>query len=128
MSEAQPRSGWWWRPVRMLILLIAILALLFWQKEALQAWVTSLINGTLALFGWGLLFILMALGILIGLGWRRKLLVIIRRWNRWLGGVAFVLMAWGILAFFPGEGFQRVGWRKEEGLDQNRKYQYERIF
>jgi S-DNA-T family DNA segregation ATPase FtsK/SpoIIIE len=32
------------------------------------------------------------------LGWRRRLGLLIYKWNRWLGGIAYMLAAWGILA------------------------------
>jgi S-DNA-T family DNA segregation ATPase FtsK/SpoIIIE len=34
--------------------------------------------------------------------WRRRLGTFIFHWRQWLGGIAFILAVWGILAFFPG--------------------------
>ena len=50
------------------------------------------------LFGWGLLFIAAAFITIIVQIKRRKLSSFVLRFNRWLGAVAFVLAAWGILA------------------------------
>ena len=51
-----------------------------------------------SLFGWGLLFIAAAFITIIVQIKRRKLSSFVLRFNRWLGAVAFVLAAWGILA------------------------------
>ena len=69
-------------------------------RETLDSWATSIWQ----LLAWGLIFIGVAVGTLVGVVWLRKLPPVARRWNYWLGGVAFVLVAWGILAFFPGKG------------------------
>ena len=92
-----------------LILLLLIVALLFWKRANLVSWATDVSDSTLRLFGWGLLLIAIAIGTLVGMLWRRRLLSLLRHWNRWLGGIAFALAAWGTLAFFPGTGIlQRV--------------------
>jgi len=86
-------------PVRRLILLVLILAVLFWQWSALSSWATNIGDNTLRLFGWGLVLIVIAIITLVGVIWRWKLPVLIFRWNRWLGSIAFILAVWGILAF-----------------------------
>ena len=83
-------------PVRSLILVIIIVALLFWQWPN----ITLLATDILALFGWGLIFIAIAIGTIVGLVWRRKLLSLIYHWNQWLGSIACILAVWGILALF----------------------------
>ncbi len=96
-------------PVWRLILLLLIVALLIWQWEAVVWWTLGVISGVLRLFGWGLVFIIIAIGTLVGVLWWQKLSSLVRHWNRWLGGVAFILAVWGILALFPGTGIlQRV--------------------
>jgi len=83
------------------ILLVVIVALLYWQWSALTSWVNANIGlKTLELFNWGLIFIVIVVGILVGLLWRRRLSSLIHHWNQWLGGIAFILAAWGILALF----------------------------
>jgi len=83
-------------PVRRLILVVIIIALLYWQWNN----ITSLANKTFSLFGWGFVFLIAALVTLIVVIWRRKVLSAIYHWNQWLGGIAFTLAAWGIMAFF----------------------------
>ncbi len=85
-------------PVRRFIMVVLVLALLFWQWEAVTSWVSSIAEGIWGLFGLGLLIIAAAIGTLVWLTWRRKLPSLIHRWNQWLGGIAFILAAWGILA------------------------------
>jgi len=81
-------------PMRQIIMTVIVVALLavFW--ESLEGFFTNLRNW----FGWGLLFIFAAIVTLITLIWRRKLDTLVRHWHRWLGGIAFVLAVWGILA------------------------------
>ena len=109
----RPRRRSWWSgllrftllsPFRYLLLLIVVIVLVYWQWAALVSWVTEVVTGTWQLFGWGLLFILAAIGIAVGVLWQRKLSTFIYNWNCWLGSLAFTLAAWGILAYFPGEG------------------------
>ena len=87
-------------PVRRLILLVIIVALLFWQRSAVTSWANNIASKVGQLFGWGLVLIIIALGTLVWVIWRRKLSSLIYHWNQWLGGVAFILAAWGILALF----------------------------
>jgi len=83
-------------PVRQLILLVVIVALLavFWSN------IVDAARSIAELFGWGLVFIVAAIIILIVRIWRRRLGTFLFHWNRWLGGIAFILAVWGILAFF----------------------------
>jgi len=110
-ARVKPNRKSWWsqlfhfimRPlVRRLILLVIILALLFWQWSALDSWATNIWDSTLELFGWGLALIAIAVIIIMGMLWRRQLSVLVRRWklyqwNKWLGAIALALAIWGIL-------------------------------
>jgi len=59
----------------------------------------------LTLFGWGLVIIAIALGVLIWGVWRGQFSAVKQRWNWVLGGISLALAVWGILSFFtPGEG------------------------
>ena len=92
--------------MRRLILLTLILAVLFWQWEALASWADEVTESTLGLFGWGgLILITVAVIIVIGLVFRQRLSAFIQRWklyqwNKWLGATAFLFAVWGILALF----------------------------
>ncbi len=93
--------------VRRLLLLVLIVALLSWQWSNLASWVGDIAGRTIELFGWGLALILIAIVTLVSLLWQRKLSSLVHHWNQWLGGIAFILAVWGILAFFPGGGILR---------------------
>ncbi len=102
-SKKKPRQKSWLgrffhiallTPVRWVILLVIILALLWWQWPNIMA-----IAGYIWwLLGWGLLFIAAAIVTLIVQIKRHKLSSFIFQWNRWLGSIVFILAAWGILA------------------------------
>ncbi|TET16606.1 MAG: hypothetical protein E3J75_04660, partial [Dehalococcoidia bacterium] len=81
------------------ILVVIIVAVLVWQRSALISLATSIRDYTWGLFGWGLLLIIIAIGILSGVLWQRKHSPLICRFRQWLGGIAFTLAIWGILAF-----------------------------
>jgi S-DNA-T family DNA segregation ATPase FtsK/SpoIIIE len=93
-SKKASRRGlswvWWF------ILLAIILALLLWQSE----YVVAAVRSILGLFGWGLVFIVAAIITLVVMIKQHHLASFIFHWNRWLGGIAFILVAWGILACF----------------------------
>ena len=84
-------------PVRQLLMTAVIVVLLavFWND------IKNGLDYLVDLFGIGLAFIVAAIIILIVLIWKRALSTLLFRWYRWLGGVAFVLAIWGILAFSP---------------------------
>jgi S-DNA-T family DNA segregation ATPase FtsK/SpoIIIE len=75
--------------VRRLILIIVLVALLYVLWE-----------GMLALFGYGLVLIAIALGLLVWMAWRQQFSVVKQRWNWVLGGISLAFAVWGILAFF----------------------------
>jgi len=107
--ETKPKGRPWWKgffhfiwlpPVRRLILTVIIVAVLFWYWPALTSWGAGVRDSTLDLFGWGVVFLILAFGTLVGVLWGRRVLSVIYHWNQWLGGVAFILAAWGIMGFF----------------------------
>ncbi len=84
------------RPFRQFVVFIIVVVLLavFWDNlQDAYATVRSL-------FGWGFIFILAAIITVIVMLWSRRADSFIRRWNRWLGGIAFALAVWGILGYF----------------------------
>jgi len=80
------------------VAIIAVLLFRYWSE--ITSWTRSIADNILGLFGWGIVLIVIALGILVGLLWRRKQSSLIYRWNRWLGGIAFMLAVWSLWAFF----------------------------
>jgi S-DNA-T family DNA segregation ATPase FtsK/SpoIIIE len=61
----------------------------------------------LRLFGYGLVIIAIASGMLIWAAWRRQFSIFRNRWNWILGGISLAFAVWGILSFFSGEGILR---------------------
>jgi len=104
-ARQKPRgeSGWseFWHfialpPVRRLILILIIIALVYWQWPNINL----LANETFALFGWGFIFLIATFITLVVVIWRRKVLSSIYHWNQWLGSFALTLAAWGVMAFW----------------------------
>jgi len=94
-------SPWVWR----FIFVAAIVAILFWQWDNLVAWAGGVAEGTVGLFGWGLILVAIAIIAAAGVIWRQRLSALARRWklyqwNKWLGAIAFILAIWAVLAFF----------------------------
>jgi len=111
-SRGKPRTGsGGGRLFRFIMLRLAlpvvIIALLIWKREEIISWANNVALSVLELLGWGLVLIVIAIGILAGMLWQRKASSLIYRWNRWLGGIAFILAVWGILALFSGAGVLR---------------------
>jgi len=82
--------------VRRLILIVVTVVLLYVLWE-----------GMLTLFGYGLIIIAIAVGLLVWMAWRRQFSIVKQRWNWVLGGISLAFAVWGILSFFPGEGVLR---------------------
>ena len=81
--------------MRQLILVAIFLALLFWQLPNIKAAGNNLDKT----FGWGLILIAIAIGILVISIVRGKFASLFFHLNRWLGGAAFLLAIWGIFGF-----------------------------
>ena len=105
-----------------LILLVIVVAVLFWQWDRLASWFTGVTESTIELFDWGLVLIAIAVIIIMGMIWRRRLSAWahrwkLHRWNKWLGAIAFILAVWGILALFDlGGSFGRWIIGYDQGL------------
>jgi len=108
--------------VRRLILLVIIVAVLFWQWGRITSWFDDVTESTVELFGWGLVLIAIAVIVMMGLIWRRQLSAWAHRWklhqwNKWLGASAFILAVWGILALFNlGGSFGQLIINYDQGL------------
>jgi S-DNA-T family DNA segregation ATPase FtsK/SpoIIIE len=78
---------------------LVALVLILWYRSSIAAWFGDVGHRTAELFGWGLLIVIIAFGILVSLVRFHKLRSIIHRWNRWLAGIALLAATWGILSF-----------------------------
>ena len=81
------------KPFWYLVALFIVIVLLAIFRDQLATFFESV----RAAIGWGLLFVLIAIVTIIIMSLRHNLKSFIAHWNRWLGGIAFVFAAWGIL-------------------------------
>jgi S-DNA-T family DNA segregation ATPase FtsK/SpoIIIE len=91
------KSRWDWLFWASLLILIGLA--IYFTKSQVSDWWNGVVTAVWKAFGWGIIFLGIALLTLIFLTWRGKLMSLIRNWNRWLGTVALIFAAWGILAF-----------------------------
>ena len=107
-SRGKPKgkqSGNWlfrfsvWRIVWRVIAVTLVVGLLYWQWAPLTSWAANIRDETLRLFGWGLLLLVIALGSIGEVLWRRRHASLTSRFRQWLGGIAFTIAIWGILGF-----------------------------
>ena len=89
--------------LRFVILPVVALAVVLWFWEEISSWFAGIAFGTATVLGWGALFIIIALAILVVLLALQKQSSLIHHWNRWLGVVVFMFAVWAIMAW------QRVG-------------------
>ena len=62
-------------------------------------WYNMVFDAVESAVDWGIIFIAGALLTLIVLLCQGRILSLFRNWNKWLGAIALVFAAWGILAF-----------------------------
>jgi DNA segregation ATPase FtsK/SpoIIIE, S-DNA-T family len=90
-------------PGLFLTLIAAVAALIIWPDNPISRFIAGLTatvtKGTFDLFGWGLLFILLAVLAIIWLVLQKKPALLFRRWNYWLGAIVYIFFIWGILGF-----------------------------
>jgi len=90
-------SAWFWE----FVLLVAVIAVICWQWGNITSWFTS---NVFRIFGWGLIFLIAVIATLVVIFWQQKTYLLKEYWNRWIGGIIFLLVIWGILSFIPGRG------------------------
>jgi S-DNA-T family DNA segregation ATPase FtsK/SpoIIIE len=88
-------------PVLLLIFLIAAITVIVWQWGNIVNWYQV---NVFTLFGWGILLLLGVAVTIVTLIFRRQLYLLKDDWNRWLSGLVFILLVWGIISYFPGRG------------------------
>jgi S-DNA-T family DNA segregation ATPase FtsK/SpoIIIE len=105
--ESQPakRDSLFASPVlRRLILVVVILVLLYLFVPTLFKLGAAAWQGSIELFGAGLVILAAAVGVLVWAIWR-GFSVVAKHWNWFLGGAILALALWGAFSFFsPGAG------------------------
>ncbi|MCK4402597.1 MAG: hypothetical protein KAV98_02375, partial [Dehalococcoidia bacterium] len=90
---------------RRLTLVVVIVGLLYWFRPSLIAWGASIFT----LFGFGLIIIAIALGVIIWVIWGGHFSASVRKWNWFVGGALVALAIWGALSFFSPTLGGRIG-------------------
>jgi len=85
-----------WSVIVLAVVALAVIVLWFGLWRPVWAVAVTIWD----MLGWGIALIALALLTLVALGWRRRLSLLVRHWNQWLGGLVALLGGWGILAFF----------------------------
>ncbi|MEN8614138.1 DNA translocase FtsK [Dehalogenimonas sp. THU2] len=80
-----------------------LIGLIFWQRERIDTFINQLFSGTAAVFGWGLLLVILGIIIAVAVFKREAVLEFARKttfifWYRWLGAATLILAVWGLLA------------------------------
>jgi len=89
--------------LRRLILVVVIMVLLYLFVPSLIGLGAAAWQGSLELFGAGLVILVAALGVLVWVVWR-GFSVLGRHWNWFLGGAILALALWGVFSFFSPAG------------------------
>jgi len=104
-SKKSGFPGWLVRSV----FIAGLAGLLIWQWPAIDTLINQVFTGTAAVFGWGLLLIV--LGIIVAMAvFKREAVIEFGRkttfiyWYRWLGAVALIIAVWGLLALIGAGG------------------------
>ena len=96
-GKSKGRSRWDWLFWTSLVILIGLA--IYFTHSVISDWYNSVFDAIENAFGWGFIFVALALVTLIYLLWRGIISSLWRNWNRWLGAAALLFAAWGILAF-----------------------------
>jgi len=122
-SPSRNRRYLFWRLVMLLLLLISALALLFTFSSQVVSGLSTAWDAVFGALGYGvILAAVVVVLLLIWILWHRQVTELLergnrtlrtissalalRRWNRWLGAIAFCVAIFGLLAFFDlGGGF-----------------------
>ncbi len=85
-----------WLVIALTVIALVVLMLWFGLWEPVSAIAVSIWD----MLGWGIVIIAVAILTIVGLGWCRRLSLLISYWNQWLGGLVVLMGGWGILALF----------------------------
>ncbi|MFQ5925130.1 MAG: DNA translocase FtsK [Dehalococcoidia bacterium] len=105
------------RPMRRLLLLVVVVGLLFYFRAPVISALGTAWESVISFFGVGLILPAAAILLLGWMLWRWRIPGFLGGWNRWLGGIAFSVALFGLLAFFrpPGGILGEVTWGGDLG-------------
>ncbi len=118
------KSPFLWRLVRFFFtppgwyftLIAAVAVIIYWRWKAIVSQTNYLVDTTVSLFGWGLVFVIIGLGSLVWVFWKQKQASILKRGNYWIGAIALGMAVWGIL------GFLKIGGSIGAGIISSRDF------
>jgi hypothetical protein len=87
------------------LLLIAVVAtLVYWQWTNISSWISDTSIGITQLFGWGIILVVLVI-LTLAIVILSKPILLLRFWNKWLGGLILFAAIWAVLGFIPGSGY-----------------------
>jgi DNA segregation ATPase FtsK/SpoIIIE, S-DNA-T family len=87
-----------------LLVIAAVVGLVYWQWENITSWISHTAIGITQTFGWGMLLLVLVILTFLVIIFSKPILLL-RYWNKWIGGLILVAAIWGILALIPGNGY-----------------------
>jgi putative nucleotidyltransferase with HDIG domain len=87
-----------------LLVIAALISLIYFQWQNITARISNTTVGIAQLFGWGMILAVLAILTFIVIILVKRVLLL-RYWNKWIGGLIIFGAIWGILAFFPAQGY-----------------------
>jgi DNA segregation ATPase FtsK/SpoIIIE, S-DNA-T family len=87
-----------------LLVIAAFVVVVYLEWEAISSWGINLARGITQTFGWGLVLIALAI-LTLAVVILAKPIILLRYWNRFIGGFILFAAIWGILGFMPGTGY-----------------------
>jgi S-DNA-T family DNA segregation ATPase FtsK/SpoIIIE len=91
------------KPFWYLIILFAIIALIAVFRYEINDFFLDVIFPAI---GWGLVFVAVAIVTIAILIWKHQLGLLQFYWNRWIGGIFFILAIWGVLGLIQYKNLQ----------------------
>jgi DNA segregation ATPase FtsK/SpoIIIE, S-DNA-T family len=87
------------------LLLIAVCAtVIYWQWTNISSWISDTSIGITQLFGWGIILVVLAI-LTLAIVILSKPIILLRHWNKWIGGLVLFAGFWAVLGFIPGSGY-----------------------
>ncbi|KTB49023.1 FtsK/SpoIIIE family/Ftsk gamma domain [Dehalogenimonas alkenigignens] len=106
--QAPPKKlnlGWLLRAAAV----VGVIGLIIWQRERIDTLINQVFSGTAAVFGWGLLLVLLGIGLALAVFKRESVIAFAKQttfiyWYRWLGAAVLIIAVWGLLGLAGAGG------------------------
>jgi S-DNA-T family DNA segregation ATPase FtsK/SpoIIIE len=114
--KAKPQRQTRWGVVFGTLVVIAVVIPLAILWDSITAWIGDTASSIWDALGWGILFVVLFIATPLVLLRIQRLYLFARRWNQWLGGIAIIVAAWGILGLIDAGGNVGTGIIGKSGL------------